>query len=296
MKTLRSLLTGSATLLLATTLSGCLFTTRKLPVPRAPQTVQTVSADQLVARMNDRWDAMRTLNATVEIQASVLKSKEGIAKDYTTFRGHILMRKPGMLRVLGQVPVLGMTMFDMASDGNTFSLYIPSRKKVVQGNNTLKKKSIHQVENLRPGTFFDAMMVRGLDPDDLYSVTADTDTMVDASKKHLLLIPEYMLSVMRRKPGSNELSPVRVVVFHRDDLMPYKQDLYDADGNLETEVTYGRYADYGGGLYPSVVTIRRPMEEYQVVLHVEKVVENMDLSEDQFHIKVPDGTEVQKLE
>jgi outer membrane lipoprotein-sorting protein len=38
------------------------------------------------------------------------------------------------------------------------------------------------------------------------------------------------------------------------------------------------------------------MEEYQVVLHVEKVVENMELSEEQFHIKVPDGTEVQKLE
>ncbi len=296
MKMLRSLLTGATAALLATTLSGCLFTTRKLPVPRAPQVVQTVSADQLVARLNDRWNAMQTLNATVEIQASVLKSKEGIAKDYTTFRGHILMRKPGMLRVLGQVPVLGMTMFDMASDGNTFNLYIPSRKKVVEGNNTLTKKSIHQVENLRPGTFFDAMMVRGLDPEDLYSVTADTDTMVDASKKHLLLIPEYLLSVMRRKPGSNELSPVRVVVFHRDDLMPYKQDLYDQDGNLETEVTYSRYADFGGGRYPSVVTIRRPMEEYQVVLHVEKVVENMELSEEQFHIKVPDGTEVQKLE
>jgi outer membrane lipoprotein-sorting protein len=29
---------------------------------------------------------------------------------------------------------------------------------------------------------------------------------------------------------------------------------------------------------------------------VEKVVENMELTEDQFRIKVPDGTEVQQLE
>ncbi|MDE3061855.1 MAG: hypothetical protein KGJ51_02235 [Acidobacteriota bacterium] len=293
---MRRLLTGTAALLLSSLLSGCLFTTRRLPVPKPPQTVQTLTPDQLVAKLNDRWDALKTLNATVEIQASVLNSKEGVAKDYTTFRGHILMRKPGMLRVLGQVPVLGMTMFDMASDGKTFNLYIPSRKKVVKGENTLKKKSIHQVENLRPGTFFDAMVVRGLEPDNLYSVTADTDTMVDASKKHLLLIPEYVLSVMRRKADSNELAPVRVIVFHRDDLLPYKQDLYDGNGNLETEVTYGRYADFGGGVYPSVVTIRRPLEEYQVILHVEKVVENMDLTEDQFRIKVPDGTEVQQLE
>lgn len=277
-------------------LSGCLFTTRKLPVPKAPAMVQTVTPDQLVQRMNQRWDQMETLNATVEIQASVLNSREGVAKDYTSFRGHILMRKPGMLRVLGQVPVIGMTMFDMASNGTTFSLYIPSRKKVVEGSNQLRRKSVHQVENLRPGFFFDAMMVRGLEPDDLYSVTADADTMVDASKKHLLIVPEYVLSIMRRKPGRNELTPVRVVTFHRDDLMPYKQDLYDAHGNLETEVIYARYADFGSGEYPSVVTIRRPMEEYQAVLHVEKVVENMPLTDEQFHIKVPEGTELQKLE
>jgi len=277
-------------------LSGCLFTTRKLPVPKAPAMVQTVTPDQLVQRMNQRWDQMETLNATVEIQASVLNSREGVAKDYTSFRGHILMRKPGMLRVLGQVPVIGMTMFDMASDGKTFSLYTPSRKKVVEGSNRLRRKSIHQVENLRPGFFFDAMMVRGLEPDDLYSVTADADTMVDASKKHLLMVPEYVLSIMRRQPGRNELTPVRVVTFHRDDLMPYRQDLYDADGNLETEVIYARYADFGSGKYPSVVTIRRPMEEYQAVLHVEKVVENMPLTDEQFHIKVPEGTDLQKLE
>ncbi len=277
-------------------LSGCLFTTRKLPVPKAPAMVQTVTPDQLVQRMNERWDQMETLNATVEIQASVLNSREGVAKDYTSFRGHILMRKPGMLRVLGQVPVIGMTMFDMASNGKTFSLYIPSRKKVVEGSNQLKRKSVHQVENLRPGFFFDAMMVRGLEPDDLYSVTADADTMVDASKKHLLIVPEYVLSIMRRQPGRHELTPVRVVTFHRDDLMPYKQDLYDADGNLETEVIYARYADFGSGKYPSVVTIRRPMEEYQAVLHVEKVVENMPLTDEQFHIKVPEGTDLQKLE
>jgi hypothetical protein len=56
----------------------------------------------LVAQLNQRWAALESLNATVEIQASVLKSKEGVAKDYTTFRGHILMRKPEMLRVWGR--------------------------------------------------------------------------------------------------------------------------------------------------------------------------------------------------
>jgi len=277
-------------------LSGCLWTTRRLPVPKTPAVVQTVAPEDLVKRLNDRWAELNTLNATVEIQASVLKSKEGVAKDYTSFRGHILMRKPDLLRVLGQVPVLGTRMFDMASDGNRFTLYIPSQDKAVEGPTALTKRSPNRMENLRPGFFFDAMVVRGLQPDDFYSVTADSDTIVDASKKHLLLIPEYVLSIMRRKKGSQELTPARVIVFHRDDLMPYRQDMYDNNGNLETEVIYSRYADFGGGLYPSVVTIKRPMDDYQAILTVDKVVQNMPLSNDQFEIKVPEGTKIKKLD
>ena len=277
-------------------LSGCLFTTRKLPVPRAPQVTQTASGQELVAKLNARWDALQSLNATVDIQASVMKSKEGVAKDYTSFRGHILMRKPDLLRVLGQVPVLGTRMFDMASDGTNFTLLVPSKDTAFKGPSKLHKKSANTIENMRPGFFLDAMIVRGLEPDDLFTVTADTDTMEDVTKKHLLLIPEYILSVMQRSPNSQELRPLRVIHFHREDLLPYQQDLYDDQGNLETEVMYGRYVDYGDNKYPSTVTIKRPLEDYQVVLTVEKVIENMPLNDDQFQIKIPEGTKIQALE
>ena len=257
---------------------------------------QTVSATELVNQVNRRWAALESLNATVDMQASVLKTREGVARDFTSFRGHILMRKPELLRVLGQVPVLGTRMFDLASDGKNFVLLIPSRSKAVKGANELRKKSANRVENLRPGFFFDAMMVRGLEPDDLYSVVSDTETLEDAARKHLFSVPEYILSISRRKPGTQQLTPVRVITFHRDDLLPYQQDLYDADGNLETEVIYSRYADYGSGMYPSVVTIKRPLEEYQLILTVESVKENMTLTDDQFQIKIPDGTQIQNLE
>ncbi len=277
-------------------LSGCLFTTRKLPLPRAPEVTLTATGPELVAKLNERWNALQSLNATVEIQASVMKAKEGVAKDYTSFRGHILMRKPDLLRVLGQVPVLQTKMFDMASDGKNFTLLVPSKSTAYKGPSKLRKKSANTIENMRPGFFLDAMIVRGLGPDDLFTVTADTDTVEDVTKKHLLLTPEYILSVMQRSPNSQELRPLRVIHFHREDLLPYQQDLYDDQGNLETEVTYGRYVDYGDKKYPSSVTIQRPLEDYQVVLTVEKVVENMPLNDDQFHIKIPEGTKIQTLQ
>ena len=291
----------AAALILPLLLSGCalISTTRKLPVPKAPSVFFTVEPEELVAQLNQRWATLDSLNATVDIQASVLKTKEGVARDYTSFRGIILMLKPEMLRVYGRVPVIGTRAFDMVSDGKAFTLWIPSKNVAYKGSNSLKKKSANAFENLRPGFFLDAMVVRGLDPDDLYSVVADSETVEDKARKHLFTVPEYILSISRRKPGSNQLTPVRVVTFNRADLMPSQQDIYDSEGNLETQVYYSGYQDSGASKYPSMVVIKRPLEEIQIVLTVDKVTENPTnppLTKDEFELKLTEGTQIQNLE
>ena len=297
MKTLRHIASASA-LALPLLLSGCfmLSTTRKLPVPVAPVNVQTVSADDLVAKLNQRWDTLQTLNAKVEIQLSVFKSAAGEATDYTTIPGIILFRKPEMLRVYGQVPIIGTRAVDMVSDGKNFTLWIPSRNKAIKGSTARSKKSANQVENLRPDFFYDAMVVRGLGPDDDYSVAGDTETIEDAKNKHLLITPEYVLNIMLPQPGSHELKPSRVITIHRDDLLPYEQDLYDGEGNIETQVYYSNYQKYDFGMYPGKITIKRQRENFQLVLTIEKVSENQSLSDDSFTVSVPQGTQIQNLE
>jgi hypothetical protein len=271
-------------------LTGCsLFpTTRKLPVPKAPVLTQYLTPEELVARLNERWAAINTLTAKVEFRASVSKSNLGVATDYPSVEGHILMRKPEMLRVVGQM--IGIRVFDMASNGECFTLSIPHDDKVIKGCGTAKNKSKNTWENLRPGFFFDAMLVRGLDPDDLYSRVTDSETIEDSARKHLFTVPEYVLTISRRKPGSQQLTPLRVVTFHRDDLQPYQQDIYDSEGNLETEVFYQGYQDFEAGKFPSTVTIKRPLEEIQIVLTVEAVKENQTLPDDQFVVPVPEGS------
>jgi outer membrane lipoprotein-sorting protein len=288
----------AAPLVLPFLLSGCFFlsTTRKLPLPQAPQTVQTATPEELVGRLDQRWSALDTLTAKVDIQASVLHSDQGIAKDYTSIPGVILMRKPEMLRVYGRVPVIGTELFDMVSDGKNFTLYIPSKNKAIEGSNSVEKKSPNQLENLRPGFFLDALGVRALDPDEIYSVIQETVTVEDPTKKHLYSVPEYILSIMRPMPDSHEAALRRVVRFHRDDLLPYQQDIYDSHGNPETQIVYSQYGDFSGNTYPSKVTIKRPMDEIQIVLTVDSVTENMKLSDDQFQSKIPPDTQVQKLE
>ena len=287
-------LASAAALFLPLLLSGCsLFpTTRKLPVPKAPVITQTATPEQLVARLNERWAAISTLTAKVEFQASVAKSKEGVATDYPSIEGHILLRKPSDLRVLGRY--FGVLAFDMSSDGKNFSLSVPTKNKFIRGSNSLKKKSLNTWENLRPGFFVDALLVRGLDPDDWYSVVIDSETLEDAARKHLFTVPEYILSISRRKPATQELIPVRVVTFRRDNLLPYQQDIYDSEGHLETHVTYSAYQDFEGS--PSLVIIKRPIDEIQIVLTVDDVHENQPLADDQFLVKPADGAKVQNLE
>jgi len=276
-------------------LAGCSYfipTKRHLPVPIAPPNVQTATPDALVNQINQRWNSLKTLTATVEIYSTEFQSSAGVAKDFPSCRGYILMRKPKMLRVIGTY--FGVKIFDMASDGSQFTLLMPTKNAAIEGTNRVTEKSPNQLENLRPDFFLDAIAVRGLDANDEYMVSRDTETIEDAAKKRLYSEPEYVLNIMRRKTAAENL-PVRVVTFHRDDMLPYGQTVYDSQGNPETIIEYSNYADFSAGRYPSKVTIKRPQEEIQLVLDVVRVEENVDLPESQFEVKIPNGTTVKNL-
>jgi hypothetical protein len=271
-------------------LSGCSYfipTKRHLPVPKAPAIVQTATPDQLVAQLDQRWDALNTLTATVEISATQTQSAQGLEKDFPSCRGYILMRKPKMLRVLGTY--FGVKIFDMGSNGDRFTLVISSKNLAIEGSGAVNEKSENPLENLRPDFFLDAIAVRGLDPDDDYMVTSDTETVEDAAKKRLYAEPEYVLNITRRKNGHENL-PIRTITFHRDDMMPY-----NANGELETQIFYSNYATFSAGRYPSKVIIKRPQEGVEITLSVERVEENVDLPASQFDVTVPKDATIKNL-
>jgi outer membrane lipoprotein-sorting protein len=187
-------------------------------------------------------------------------------------------------------------MFDMASDEKNFTVYIPSRREAVKGSNTLKKRSDNPLENLRPGVFFDAMVVKGLEPDDVYMVTADSETVEDPSKKHLLVKPEYVLNIMTPRPNSRQQNAERVVTFDRTTLLPYEQDIYNSDGIVETQVFYTAYREFDSVQYPATITIKRPLDHAQTVLTVTSVIQNQTLKDDQFQVTYPAGTQIKDHE
>jgi hypothetical protein len=276
-------------------LTGCLSHTRKLPQPTMPSVVQSADVQQLVSSINKQYDAVQSLNATVEFQASVGGELKGKVTDYTSVRGYILLRKPEMLRVLGLLPVLNTRAFDLASDGSTFKLLIPHENKAIVGSNAVGKSSAKPLENMRPNIFFDSMLIHSIGPDELLSRTTDIKTVLDPKKKQLLLEPEYDLSVFRKNSDNNVLIPVRVIHVSRVDLPPNGEDIYDKDGNIQTQAIYGPYESFGDLRFPGSITIKRPLEEYQIVITFQKVTVNQTLKDDQFQLDIPKGTQIQNM-
>jgi hypothetical protein len=257
--------------------------------------VKSATPDELVAQVNDQWAKFQSLTATVDVRASHLKTQEGTATDYPNFRANLLLRKPGSITVVGHAPLIQTTMFYLASDGTHFKLVIPPENLVYQGLNAIKGDSPKWYENLRPDPLFDSMVVRSLEPDELYSVISDSDTKEDMQSKRLVLHSQYVLSIVRSKPGSQEQIPVRVIRFDRENLLPAEQDLYDDKGTLSTQVIYGAYRDFDGTKFPGTITLKVPQNEYQLVMTVERVISNPPLTDDQFQVATPKGATVKDL-
>jgi len=280
-------------------LSGCLYHTHKVEKAVLAGPAMDASIGQLVNSLNERYNAINTLTATVEFAASSGGARQGKQTDITPFHGYILLRKPSMLRVLALLPVVRTHAFDLASDGSTFKLVIPPRSRAIVGKNTVTKRSANELENLRPDFFLDSVLVKPVTPDRLVYVIKTSELRKQGKK--LLETPEYELHIgepaLAQDPRLqvHVLKPTRVISFSRLTLLPIGQDIYDQEGEVETHVDYGPYKEFGTIQMPSTITIQRPRESYQITITVQKVVVNQPLSDEQFALKVPSDYKVQTL-
>lgn len=277
-------------------LTGCLSHTRKLPQPKMPNVVMSADTQYLVDRINEQCEAVKTLNATVEFRASVGGERKGQVTDYTSIRGYILLRKPEMLRVLGLLPVVSTRAFDLASDGSTFKLLIPHNNEVITGSNSISKPSKNTLENMRPYIFFDSLLIHCISPDDILALTTDTSTVMDPKRKELLIQPEYDLSIYRKGGSSNVLLATRIIHFNRVNLLPSGVDIYDENGAIQTQAVYGPYQSFGDFRFPASITIKRPLEEYQIMIAFKKLTVNQPLADEQFELKIPEGTKTRAVQ
>jgi hypothetical protein len=276
--------------------TGCLFHTRPVEEKYSKVPLQESSQQGLIDSIDKQAALLHSIQATVDIDTSVGGAKKGHVTDYKEIRGYVLARKPAMLHLIGLLPIVRTTAFDIVSDGQEFKLWIPPKNRFVVGRNDVDTPSTDQpMENIRPQDIYEALLIPPIDPVNELAVMERSYEILHDSKGHPILQDDYELVVIRRK-GDSEAMLSRKIVFSRIDLRPHREFIYDDKGNLETDARYAEYKDYDGVSYPSRIEIYRPQEEYDIKMNVLKLEVNKPLKDEQFTLQQPPGAEVVHLD
>src|SRR6202034_679159 len=218
--------------------TGCLFRTRPVEETYSKTPLKESSQSGLIDSINQQAAKIQSLQATVDIDTSVGGAKKGHVTDYKEIRGYVLARKPAMLHMIGLLPIVRTTAFDMVSDGQDFKLWIPPRNRFVVGRDDVQAHNSDQpMENIRPQDIYDAILIRPIDPEHEIAVLENGEEILHDAKAHRVLQEDYELIVIR-KMGDHGGILARKIVFSRTDLQPHRQYIYDEQGKLVTDARY----------------------------------------------------------
>ena len=251
---------------------------------------------ELVQNINSVAAKVNTLNATVDIATKTGGAKKGKITEYQEIRGYVLLRKPSTLRMIGLFPVVRNRLFDMVSTGENFRLSLPTQNKFIVGTSELPHHAKESsLENVRPQHVLDALLVREIPPNDIAVLESGMETVRDTKTNKVADQADYIVAVIQQQPDKTwALS--RKIIFSRADLRPRKQILYDKLGNIMTIASYENYGNYKGIMFPNIIQIERPMEEYSIQLAIVKLTLNEALKDDQFALAQPPGSQLVRLD
>jgi outer membrane lipoprotein-sorting protein len=278
---------GFGLIAVACLLAGCVSVSKKSVVPPAQiRTSLDSTKEALLDQYNHQANAVTSLNATVELIPSAGSNYSGVIEQYHQVSGFILAQKPAQIRMIGQAPVIASNVFDMVSDGQTFRIYIPSKKKFLVGPANLERTAKNPIENLRPQHLLDALLWPPITPRE----------PVIFEEWNQALERYYVLSVLRSGSGASVGSPAwelaRKVWFDRADLAIVRLQSYGPAGRLMTDVKYSDWQPSGDVKYPRDIQLQRPHDDYQVEVKILKLTLNETISADRFNLPQPLGTDL----
>lgn len=239
-------------------LAGC---AKALVAPQAPVGPSAVTAEELVARLQEREAAVRTLKAlfTVEASGSALKSPQWM-------EAALVYQRPGTIR-LQTFARMGFPLFDLMLADSQYHLLFPLQGKTQRG----------LVSELDRKGGVGAPIALGL------QATLGSLGGAILSSDHVSLRDEnsqYVLDVMA-EPGLNRVA--RRLWFAQKTMEIVRQDLFDASGNLAATMAYQNYRAVGatsaGSLtWPSRVLAEDGLGQARLVLTFHEIIPNPELT------------------
>jgi outer membrane lipoprotein-sorting protein len=283
---------------LAAISGGCASTnvvTKKQTIPAQTRPVAKVATrEELLEKYNAFASGVKSLNATVELKTTAGSQYSGLIQEYHEVKAFLLAARPADVRMIGQAPLIGKTIFDMTSDGKEFRVWLPTKNKFLVGDVRLERNSEKPLENLRPQHLLDALLW----PEIRKEETVLIEEFNDDNSRY------YVLTVLR---GGYTTEIYRKIWFDRADLNAVRLQSYGPKGALLSDVHVSDWqplpgvptdpsAVSGPQGFPRAIRIDRPRDDYRLDLQITKLDLNVDLSADRFQLSQPANSELVRVE
>jgi outer membrane lipoprotein-sorting protein len=189
--------------------------------------------------------------------------------------------------MIGLYPLVQNTAFDMASDGDTYRLYIPIKNRFIvgKGQQTEEHRSASALDNLRPQHILDALLLRG-------PQSGKEEAVLEVSSESGNF---YIIHVLRSIPGRSPLL-ARNIWLERRDLSVVRLQMFDDNGEEVTDVLYSDYVMSSGIPYPREILVERPKDLYSLRLLISTLALNQPIDDEKFRLEQPPGTELTNLD
>jgi outer membrane lipoprotein-sorting protein len=273
---------------------GHIKTTTKLP-PQARPVVHDATREELLERYNEIARVVKSVNATVELKPTAGSKYSGVIEEYHEVKAFLLTQRPAAIRMIGQAPVIGRTVFDMASDGETFRVWIPSKNKFLIGSVAAERISEKPIENLRPQHLLDALLW----PEVRKEESVLFEEFNDETARY------YVLTVLR---GGYRTEILRKIWFDRADLQVSRLQTLGPKGFLLSDVHLSEWQPFVSdqetpasappsavAAFPRQIRIERPHDDYRLDLQITKLSLNEDLPLDRFKLEQPPGSDLVRV-
>jgi len=269
---------------------------KKQNIPAQARPVARVATrEELLEKYNSFASSVKTLNATVELKTTAGSQYSGLIQEYHEVKAFLLAARPANVRMVGQAPVIGKTIFDMVSDSQEFHVWLPTKNKFLIGDVRLERNSEKPLENLRPQHLLDALLW----PEIRKEETVLIEEFNDENARY------YVLTVLR---GGYTTEIFRKIWFDRADLNVVRLQSYGPKGALLSDVRVSDWqpltatpagasaAANGSQSFPRAIRIDRPRDDYRLDLQIAKIDLNVDLAADRFEISQPPNSELVRVE
>ena len=261
--------------------------------------------EELLAAYNAIARNTKTLNATVELKPTAGTKYSGVIEEYHEVKAFLLAARPAEIRMIGQAPVIGKTVFDMTSDGETFRVSIPTKNKFLVGSVAGERSSAKPIENLRPQHLLDALLWPEIRKEEAV-------TMKEFNNEQGRY---YVLTLLR---GGYQLEVLREIYFDRANLQVARIQTFGPKGTLLSDVSFSGWepldtspANQSSATagpvtstastqaptptvtsFPRAILIDRPHDDYKLEMQVAKIAVNEEIPADRFKLEQPPGSEL----